>query len=169
MHALYLVSVFLHVLAATTWLGGMLFLVLVVVTWLRAGGASGSAGSFLRETGTRFRAVGWACFGVLLPTGVFQLFVRGVRLTSFVDPTFLGSAAGKVLVAKLALVALVILLSAVHDFGVGPAATTAIAEAPGSTRAERLRRRASLLGRANALLALVIVALAVMIVRGVPS
>lgn len=78
MHALYLLSVWVHILAATVWLGGMLFLVLVVVPWLRKGGGTDAA-VFLRETGERFRSVGWGCFFVLLITGTFNLWFRGVR------------------------------------------------------------------------------------------
>ena len=80
MHALYLLSVWVHILAATAWVGGMFFLVLVVVPWLRKGEGSNAA-VFLRETGERFRSVGWACFGLLLVTGTFNLWVRGVRVS----------------------------------------------------------------------------------------
>ena len=58
MHALYLFSVWLHILAATAWIGGMFFLVLVVVPWLRRGNERQDAATFLQETGERFRAVG---------------------------------------------------------------------------------------------------------------
>lgn len=168
MHTLYLLSVIVHVLAAITWIGGIAFLMLVVVPWLRTSGGAVDAARFLRETGARFRNVGWTCFALLIPTGVFQLYVRGVRLSSFTDGAWLASSAGRVIVAKLVVFALVLGLSAVHDFVIGPRATTAIAASPTSVEAARLRRQASWLGRSNALCAFVLVALAVMIVRGAP-
>jgi copper resistance protein D len=166
MHVVYLVSVWLHILAATVWIGGMGFIVLVVVPWLRRGG--GNAGAFLRETGVRFRAVGWVCFAILLVTGSYNLWARGVRPGSFLDPDWLTSPFGKTLLVKLAAFAVVLVVSAVHDFGVGPRATVAIERDPRSPEAEALRKRASKLGRANAILALVLVAAAVMLVRGTP-
>jgi len=51
----------------------------------------------------------------------------------------------------------------VHDFFLGPAAGRA---APASARANRLRRRAALLARVNALLGLLLVAAAVRLARG---
>lgn len=165
MRTLYLVSVWAHILAATVWVGGMLFLVLVVVPWLRAGNQA-SAGAFLRETGRRFRTVGWACFGILLITGTFSLWMRGVRLGDFARADWLVSPFGKIVVAKVVLFGIVLLVSAVHDFVIGPRATVAIQRDPRSPEAMSLRRLASLLGRANALLALIIVLVAVMLVRG---
>ncbi len=167
MHALYLFSVWVHILAATVWVGGMLFLVLVVVPWLRKGGRT-NAGIFLRETGERFRNVGWVCFGLVLVTGTFNLWVRGVRLSHFASADWLGSPFGKTVVVKLSAFLLVLMVSAVHDFVVGPRATRAIAAGPHSAQAQLERRRASLLGRVNVVLALILVAAGVLLVRGVP-
>lgn len=168
MSALYFLSVWVHVLAATTWIGGMLFLVLVVVPWLRAGNRA-DAGVFLRETGQRFRAVGWACFVILLATGTFNLYVRGVRLGDFSRAEWLASPFGRSVLLKLGLFTVVLGVSAAHDFVVGPRASAAIESAPGSPEAARRRRHAALLGRANVLLALALVAVAVTLVRGWPS
>jgi putative copper export protein len=167
MHALYLLSVWVHILAASVWIGGMLFLVLVVVPWLRRGGRK-EAAVFLRETGERFRNVGWTCFGLLLVTGTFNLWMRGVRLGDFTRAEWLSSPFGKTVLVKLSAFALVLAVSAVHDFVVGPRATRAIAAAPGSAASRLARRRASRLGRINVALALVLVAAGVMLVRGVP-
>lgn len=167
MHALYLLSVWIHILAATVWIGGMSFLVLVVVPWLRRGGRR-EAAVFLRETGERFRNVGWICFLLLLITGTFNLWFRGVRLSDFGRAEWLASPFGTTIMLKLGLFVLVLGISAVHDFAVGPRATRAIAADPRSARAERQRRRASMLGRVNVVLALVLVAAGVMLVRGVP-
>lgn len=168
MHTIYILSVCLHILAAMIWMGGMLFLVLVVVPWLRSGGRA-QAGTFLHETGKRFRLVGWLCFAILTITGSFNLWVRGVRLADFISAEWISSAYGQIISLKLALFVMVLIVSFVHDFYIGPAATRAMASGPGSAESLKLRRRASLLGRLNVLFSLVIVALAVMIVRGVPG
>ncbi len=167
MYALYLTSVWIHIVAATVWIGGMLFLVLVIVPWLRQGNRSNAA-ALLSETGTRFRNVGWTCFGFLVVTGSFNLWMRGVRLSDFTRVEWLSSPFGKTVLAKLGTFVAVVLISAVHDFVIGPRATAAIARAPGSQQAIALRRRASLLGRFNVILALVLVGIGVMLVRGVP-
>lgn len=167
MRALYLTSVFVHILCATVWIGGMAFLVLVVVPWLRGTGRE-IAGRLLRETGERFRTIGWVCFVLLLITGTFNLWVRGVRFSSFTDPQWLSSSYGKSVLLKLSLFVVVLIVSAIHDFIVGPRATRAILADTHSAESEALRKRASMLGRLNALLALALVAVAITLVRGAP-
>ncbi len=166
LRVLYLLSVWAHILAATIWIGGMLFLVLVVVPWLRSG-RSVDAGVFLRDTGQRFRTVGWACFGVVLVTGSFNLWVRGVRWSSFADVQWLASPFGRTVLFKIAVFAVVLVVSAVHDWVLGPRATRVLEEDPRSRLAVRLRRRASWLGRFNVVLALLLLAGGVLLVRGV--
>lgn len=167
MFTLYLLSVWLHILAATIWVGGLFFLMLVVVPWLRAG-SSADPGRLLRETAGRFRAVAWTCFAIVLATGVFNLWMRGVRWSNFTDAEWLASPFGSTVVAKLAIFFLMIALSARHDFVVGPRAADEIARDPASAEAQKLRREASLHGRANAVIALLLVAFGVMLVRGRP-
>jgi putative copper export protein len=108
------------------------------------------------------------CFGVLLVTGSFNLWMRGIRLADFARREFWASPFGRALLLKLGVFAFVLAISAVHDFVVGPRATAAIQRDPRSRDTERLRRQASWLGRANAVLALVLVAIGVILVRGWP-
>lgn len=169
MHTLYLASVWMHILAATIWIGGMFFVVLVVVPWLRRqGGDREAATAFLRETGLRFRAVGWACFAVLLVTGTFNLWARGVRPHDLVSADWYATPFARAVVLKLATFALVLVVSVVHDFVVGPRAVAALERDAGGADAQRYRKLASRLGRANALLALLLVAAGVILVRGWP-
>jgi putative copper resistance protein D len=167
MRIAYLVSVWLHILAATVWIGGMAFLVLVVVPWLRTGDRARGV-ALLRDTGRRFRTVGWVCFAVLIASGSVNLAARGVRLRDFADPAWLHSPFGRAVIYKLGVFMCVLGVSGVHDFWLGPRATVVMERDPRSSDAERLRRAASWLGRANALLALVLIALGVIIVRGWP-
>lgn len=167
MRLLYEIAVWLHILAATIWVGGIAFLVLVVVPWLR-GADRNLAATMLSAAGRRFRNIGWVCFAVFAVTGSFSLWMRGVRLTSFVQPEWLSSPFGTAVIAKLVLFTLIVIVSVVHDFLIGPQATTAMMEDPRAQRTQILRRRASLLGRFNALLAVVILFAAVVLVRGVP-
>lgn len=167
MHVLYLVSVWLHLLAVITWVGGMAFLVVVVVPFLRRGDRA-QAAALLRDTGKRFRTVGWICFAIVLVTGTYNLWARGVRFGSFLDADWRASPFGTAVLVKLSLFVAVLLLSAIHDFAIGPRASDELVRAPGSARGERLRRLASRMGRGNALLALALVAMGVILVRGWP-
>jgi hypothetical protein len=57
----------------------------------------------------------------------------------------------------------------VHDFYLGPASTRLLQTAnPDGRRAAALRRQAAWVGRINALFVLAVLALAVLLVRGMP-
>jgi len=134
---LTLVVRFLHVAAALTWVGGMLFVALVLVPVMRREEPP-LRRRLVHAAGVRFRAVGWISIGLLIVTGLANVWLRPelMTLTRFW--------------VKIALVAVAILLGAVHDFLLGPRAGRP--DAPPS-----MRPAASWLARANALLVLAIV------------
>jgi copper resistance protein D len=163
----YQLNVFIHILSAAVWVGGMLFLALVVVPVARPLPAADRA-ALIGAIGRRFRAVGWACIALLITTGVINLAYRGLTWENFFSAQMLASQFGRVLLLKLGLVAAMIVLSAVHDFAIGPR-SVCLAESKASEAPEQmasLRRQASWMARLNALLA---VALGVALVRGLPG
>jgi uncharacterized membrane protein len=131
---------FLHVLAVATWVGGMLFIALVLVPVTRGLGDPALRTRLVQEAGRRFRTVGWIALALLVATGLGNLALR---------PELLGAPRFHV---KLGLVVVALALSALHDFVLGPRAGR-----PGAPPAARLR--ASWLARVNVLVALAIVAL----------
>lgn len=167
-HGWYIASIALHITAACLWVGGMLFLVLVLVPALRRLPDRALAVLLIRETGRRFRSVGWATLGVLVVTGTTNLLARGVSAATLVSPDFWRSPFGSVLAFKLGIVLTILILSSVHDFYVGPRASEALRGQPDHPNALRLRAMATWMGRLNLLLALVVVVCGVMLVRGRP-
>jgi putative copper export protein len=163
---LYQLSVFVHILSAIIWIGGMLFLALVVVPATR-GLPQRERAALFSTVGRRFRAVGWVCIGLLLVTGTINVSYR-VTWAGLVSGEVWGSPFGRTLGLKLAVVAIMLALSVYHDFVVGPRSTRAMQQGGRPAEAQRLRRIASLMGRVEAILALVVVALAIMLVRGLP-
>jgi len=166
MRTLYLVSVGLHIIAACAWLGGMLFLVLVVVPSLRTPALAPHAAVAIRIVGERYRTVGWVTLLVLGTTGITNAAFRAGSLAELAARAWWATPFGRLLAMKLGLVALVLVLSAVHDFLIGPRAGRLMIEDPDAPRTRAWRSAARLLGRVNLLLALGIVALAVRLVRG---
>lgn len=126
-------------LAAITWIGGMLFIALVMVPIARRLEDPILRTRLIRDTGRRFRAVGWIAIGVLIVTGLLNLWMHPVLLSSTRFHW------------KLGLVVLALILSAFHDFVLGPRAG-----APGADPSARVR--ASWVARINVLVALAIVA-----------
>lgn len=170
---MYQFSVFVHIVSAIVWVGGMLCFALVVVPVARRLPPHERA-ALVGAMGRRFRAVGWVCVALLIATGLVNSAYRGVTWADVWTGDLFGSLFGRLLAAKLGLVAVMLLLSAVHDFVVGPASARAYQQAGAQPSPALLsalavsRRRAAWLARANTLVALVVVALAVMLVRGLP-
>lgn len=162
--AWYLLVVFLHVVAACVWIGGMVFLAAVLLPTLRLPEYRAVALPLIRLTALRFRWLGWAAVGMLVGTGTASLGVRGYHWAQLTDGTLWQGWFGHVLAVKLTLVA----ASLWHDLVTGPRAThTAFEDLP-PHEALRLRHRAAWVGRTVLLLSLVVVVLGTMLVRGVP-
>lgn len=164
MSLLHFLNVSVHLLAALLWLGGMFFLAVVGAPVLREVDPPSLRARLFQRLGERFRSVGWWAIAVLVATGVGNLHFRGV-----LDAAVLGSADfwaapfGRALAWKLAAVTAMIVVSAIHDFWLGPAAKRAGRDDP---RADAMRRWAAWLARANAVLGLVVVLAAVRLARG---
>lgn len=166
MHFIYTLSVWLHIVSAMIWMGGMVFFALVLVPLSRRPEFADRAGALLRLSGERFRTVGWICLAALVGTGLVNLAGRGITWAALFAPGLHQDPWRHALVHKLGLVAIILVLSALHDFWVGPKAARLMATAGQEARGKRLAKAASWFGRVNLLLALAVVAFALKLVRG---
>lgn len=162
--SLYHLNVTIHVLAALLWLGGMFFLGAVGAPVLRKVEPPALRAELFRRLGEQFRNVGWIAIGILIATGIGNLYFRGLlRWDVFGSRAFWAAPYGHSLAWKLGTVSAMVALSALHDFVLGPAASRAV---PGSPEALRLRRRAALLARLNAGVGIILIIAAVRLARG---
>jgi putative copper export protein len=164
MRELYLLGVSIHVLAAVFWIGGMLFFAIVGAPALRRIESPGLRADLFRRLGEGFRGTGWIAIGLLLTTGTANLWFGGVLRTDVIgNPAFWLTPYGRALAWKLGAITAMLVVSGLHDFVLGPAASRC---APGSPGALRVRRRAALLARGNTVLGVIIVMVAVRLARG---
>jgi uncharacterized membrane protein len=147
MRGLYLAAVWLHIMAAMTWAGAMVAFVVLVMPYFRAQ-PEPSREAFLKWFGPRFERVSWICLAILALTGTFNLWARGVQPGDFLRPEWRATSFGRLLQWKLALVAIVTILSATHARAASGA-------------------QARWLGRALLVFGLAIIAIAVALVRAI--
>lgn len=164
-HTLYVVFTFVHILAAATWVGGMMFLTFALVPSLRELTDRRVGIQLIQSTGHRFKIIGWIALATLIVTGFANVWARG-QWSLLHTADFWRFGFGKVLGVKLVLVGLTLLISGLHDFLVGPRAIEVMRRNPDAPATRQLRRLASWMGRTNFLLALAIVLCGVMLVRG---
>lgn len=167
MYFWFVVSMWIHLLAAITWIGGLLFITMVLVPTLRMPELRANALVLLRVTGRKFQRIAYATLVTLVATGAANVLLKIGSWDAVAAA--LPTTYGRLLVAKVGLVLVVIALALYHDFVVGPAATRAMEADARGAAALALRRQASWIGRINTLLSLVIMTLALLLVRGVPG
>ena len=152
-------NVWLHILAAVIWIGGMLFLSLVAVPVLRRVEAPLLRRDLFRAMARRFRRLVWICIAVLVPTGIVNVVYSGNATA--------GSPYMTVLHIKLGLVAFLVLMGLLHDFVIGPRAGRALSRdgLPPTGTDLLMVQLASWVGRFNLLLGIVILLLAAALTR----
>jgi copper resistance protein D len=154
---LHYVVIFIHLIAAISWIGGMLFLSLVLAPLVRPRNTPPEFMALFRTAARRFRLVVWSAIALLLGTGPILLHQRGL---SFAHP----GQWPDVLRIKIGLVAIFILLTVAHDLLIGT--YRRITALPGRTTMEHILLRTSAwLPRVALLVALAIVVAAVMLTR----
>ena len=95
------VRLFLHVLAATVWVGGQLVLAALVPV-LRSFGSGA-----LEAAARRFNQVAWTAFGVLIITGIWYIFAVSPRISH-------GASYRTTLIVKLVVVVVSGVTAALH-------------------------------------------------------
>jgi uncharacterized membrane protein len=160
---MYITLVTLHVLAAITWLGGVVFLALVGAPALRRVEPAALRTELFTAIGMRFRVVGWGAVVVLLVTGTWLLQLRGwLAAGALGSGAFWRSGLGVALGWKLALVVVMLATSLWHDLAFSPARARMLEQRPdGAVQ----RRRLMLLARIGAVAGLGVVIAAVRVVR----
>lgn len=148
--------VWVHVVAAITWVGGMVFVALVLAPGLR-GAPPAQRSEVIRSVGLAARGLGWISILILLLTGGLN--------TIHLHPSW-DSLAGQILLAKISVVGVLVGLTILHDFILAPKISE-IRRAVGveNPTFRRLQWIVRGLARTNLILALCVVFLAVLLVR----
>lgn len=148
-----LLPLWLHVVSATVWLGGLLFQSHILLPLLARGGPAEAVAGAVR----RSRRVAWTALALLVLTGLHHL----TRLPAVAAMTESGVL--KLLALKLFLVVVVLMLTAHRDFGVVAGLIRALAEGRDATQALRTLVR---IDRVTLLLGVGLVYLGLAVSRG---
>ena len=157
---MYSTLVILHILAAVSWVGGMIFLSLVLAPLVRSRKAVPEFMALFRSAALRFRPIVWVAMAILLMTGPMLLSLRGVALAN-------PSSWPGIVTAKLMLVALLLFLTLLHDLVLGPQVSrvSAIPESQRTAGEQMVFKTARWLPRVSLLLALAVVITAASLAR----
>lgn len=157
---MYSTLVVLHILAAVTWIGGMIFLSLVLAPLVRGRKAAPEFMALFRSAALRFRPLVWIAIAVLLITGPMLLSLHGISATS-------PASWPEILTIKLTLVAVLLLLTLLHDLVLGPRVSRirAIPDSQRTSGEQVAFRTARWLPRLSLLIALAVVIAATMLAR----
>ncbi|HAH58779.1 MAG: hypothetical protein KUL83_07220 [Lentimicrobium sp.] len=159
-HHLYVISTFIHIIAACIWLGGMIFLILAFIPGIKN---HPDKIDLIASVSLKFRPAGSVVLALLLITGIYQLEIRGVQWTW---AYFTGSFFGKVAGLKILVFIGIVLISVFHDYYLGNLAIKAWKLNPEHASTQKLRNISRMMGRIGFLLAVLAAFLGVLMVRG---
>ena len=153
--------VWIHVVAAVVWFGGVLFMVMVMVPAARGVLDPPMRSRFMAQIGRRFRNVTWASAAILIVTGILNITMR-VGGQDIQDIRFFM----RVLTVKFLLVVVILAITALHDFVLAPRLTPRPGEPPPDQAILRQRMiRLSWLPRISVVLGLVVMLLGLVLSR----
>ncbi|MBL7892893.1 MAG: CopD family protein [Bacteroidia bacterium] len=157
---MYFTSVFIHIIAAAIWIGGMIFFAIVLLPAIKN---HPEKAILIHTIGLKYRLLGWPVLSLLLITGLYNMYLRQVEL-SWIGLT--DSNSGRLILYKLLIFLITVVISAIHDFYIGTKATEIWMKNNSENDPGRFRAFARWAGRVNLLLALIAAGIGVAFVRG---
>lgn len=112
---LFFIIRFIHVITAVSWVGGIIIFSLVVFPSVRRSLPQELQKIFIKEAGVKFRRLGWIGFVVLIITGLYLLQNKWGLQEVWTMPHY-----GHIVMAKLTLITVMLVLTFIHDFILGP-------------------------------------------------
>jgi putative copper resistance protein D len=150
----YHISVWLHIVAGAFWIGGMLFLPLVLLPGIKD---HPDRKNLLMVTGLKFRFYGYIMLSVLMITGLLNIYFRGIPFSfKFFTENRWGSLAS----LKIVLFISMVMISLFHDQFVG----RNVIEQMGNDKQSKIIARWS--GRILLLISLLMAYIGVLLSRG---
>lgn len=111
----------LHVIAAVVWIGGNLTMAMVIVPYFRRSVSPVERIKILTQIGKGFEPIVWGCVLVLIFSGIYNIFGSIDLGASETLRPFM-----RTLSVKLILVLILIILTAIHSFIMGPRIAQAV-------------------------------------------
>jgi uncharacterized membrane protein len=142
------INPWIHIFAATVWVGPQVFLFAVAVPAIRTVADTKERARLMRLITTRFGYLAWAAMAVLVVTGIGNVYEKDNREDLF-DANW-----GVVFQVKMTLVILTVILTAVHSFVIGPRMLRAQESVTDESQIASMRRFSIIISAVNALIAL---------------
>jgi uncharacterized membrane protein len=146
------INPWIHILAATIWVGPQVFLFVAAIPAVRTIADQRERARVMRVLTRRFGYLAWGALLVLVITGIGNMYEQDVDLDILFDLNW-----GVIFQVKMTLVIITALLTAIHSFVIGPRMLAAQESVTNDTELASLRRFSIAVSAVNALIALGIV------------
>lgn len=145
------INPWLHILAATIWVGPQVFLFVAAIPAVRTIEDMQVRTRVMRMITTRFGWLGWGALAVLVVTGIGQLYAHELDTDQLFDLNF-----GVIFQVKMTLLIVTVILTALHSFVLGPRVLNMQEAAASDEDIAPIRRWSIIVSGVNALVALAI-------------
>lgn len=144
------INPWIHIFAATVWVGPQVFLFAVAVPAIRTVADTKERARLMRLITTRFGYLAWAAMAVLVVTGIGNVYEQD-DLDGLFEANW-----GVIFQVKMTLVIITVVLTALHSFVIGPRMLRAQESVTDETQIASMRRFSIIISAVNALVALAI-------------
>ena len=143
------INPWLHILAATIWVGPQIFLFVAAIPAVRTIEDAQVRARVMRTLTTRFGYLAWGAMLVLVITGIGNLYEHDLPVEALFDRNF-----GTIFEVKMSLVIATVVLTALHSFVIGPRLLALQESVADQAQLAPMRRVSIIVSAGNGLLAL---------------
>ncbi len=152
------VNPWIHILAATIWVGPQVFMFVAAVPAVRTIEDMQIRAGVMRVITTRFNYLAWGALTVLVITGIANLYEHDAPVSELFDENF-----GVIFQFKMTFVIIAVVLTALHSFVLGPRVLQMQESVADDEEIAPVRRWSIIVSALNAAVALTILFLAALL------